>query len=158
MQLFHWLEVLEMHKIGQKVFFWFVFLSTETFVIFFFQKFWFVKFRIFAKNYKIWQFSWWVVNTLTAKTSSSTWPINIPDIDFLPPTRDESSVFFTLREEREMTQLRIQVLQAWKRCLKVTGNVFKNDPPALTIGKPQIPRFTVVPRCGTATRCVLERI
>jgi len=32
-----------------------------------------------------------------------------------------------------MTQLRIQVLQAWKRCLKVTGNVFKNDPPALTI-------------------------
>jgi len=73
------------------------------------------------------------VNTLTAKTSSSTWPINIPDIDLLPPTLDESSVFFTLREEREMTQLRIQVLQAWKRCLKVTGNVFKNDPPALTI-------------------------
>ena len=34
-----------------------------------------------------------------------------------------------------MTQLRIQVLQAWKRCLKVTGNVFKNDPSALAIGK-----------------------
>ena len=97
------------------------------------------------------------MNTLTAKTSSSTWPINIPDIDLLPPTLDESSVFFTLREEREMTQLRIQVLQAWKRCLKVTGNVFKNDPPALTIGKPQIPRFTVAPRGGTAARCVLEK-
>ena len=56
-----------------------------------------------------------------------------------------------------MTQLRIQVLQAWKRCLKVTGNVFKNDPPALTIGKPQIPRFTAAPRGGTAARCVLEK-
>ena len=115
------------------------------------------KVHIFHKNLKFWQFSCRVVNTLTAKTSSSTWPINIPDIDLLPPTLDESSVFFTLREEREMTQLRIQVLQAWKRCLKVTGNVFKNDPPALTIGKPQIPRFTVTPRGGTAARCVLEK-
>ena len=115
------------------------------------------KIHIFHKNLKFWQFSCWVVNTLTAKTSSSTWPINIPDIDLLPPTLDESSVFFTLREEREMTQLRIQVLQAWKRCLKVTGNVFKNDPPALTIGKPQIPRFTVAPRGGNAARCVLEK-
>ena len=57
-----------------------------------------------------------------------------------------------------MTQLRIQVLQAWKRCLKVTGNVFKNDPPALTIGKILISRFIVVLRGRTATRCVLERI
>merc|ERR1719427_237044 len=37
------------------------------------------------------------------------------------------------KKKEKMSQLRIEVLQAWKRCLKVTGNVFKNDPPALAI-------------------------
>lgn len=52
MQLFHWFEVLGMHKIGEKTFSWFCFSFDRNIRYFFFQKFWFIKFRFFIKIIK----------------------------------------------------------------------------------------------------------